>query len=104
MKVTQSCPTLCDPMDYSARGILQARILEWVAYPFPSPVDLPNPGIKPGSPALQVDSLPTELSGKPIWRRMDTCVCMAESFHCSSETTTTLLIGYTPIQNKKVKS
>ena len=30
-----------------------------------SPADLPNPGIKPGSPALQADSLPTELSGKP---------------------------------------
>ena len=33
---------------------------------FPSPADLPNPGIKPGSPALQVDSLSTELSGKPL--------------------------------------
>ena len=33
--------------------------------PFPSPGDLPNPGIKPGSPALQEDSLQTELSGKP---------------------------------------
>ena len=32
--------------------------------PFPSPGDLPNPGIEPGSPALQVDSLPTELLGK----------------------------------------
>ena len=31
--------------------------------------------------------------------RMDTCICMAESFHCSSETITTLLTGYTPIQN-----
>jgi len=31
----------------------------------PSPVDLPNTGIKPGSPALQVDSLPAELLGKP---------------------------------------
>ena len=31
VKLTQSCPTLCDPMDY---GILQARILEWVAFPF----------------------------------------------------------------------
>ena len=39
------------------------RILEWIA--FPSPVDLPNPGTEPGSPALQMDSLPTELSGKP---------------------------------------
>ena len=33
--------------------------------PFPSSEDLPNPGIEPGSPALQVDSLPSELSGKP---------------------------------------
>ena len=31
----------------------------------PSPTDLPNPGVKRGSPALQVDSLPTQLSGKP---------------------------------------
>ena len=33
--------------------------------PFPSPEDLPDPGIKPGSPALQADSLPAELRGKP---------------------------------------
>ena len=102
VKVAQSCPTLCNPMEYTVHGILQARILEWVAFPFsrgssqprdrtqvsciagrffttratreaqeywsgytvPSPVDLPDPGIEPGSPALQVDSLPTELSEK----------------------------------------
>ena len=34
VKVAQSCLTLCDPMDYTVRGILQARILEWVAFPF----------------------------------------------------------------------
>ena len=34
MKVTQLCPTLCDPMDYTVYGILQARIREWVAFPF----------------------------------------------------------------------
>ena len=34
VKVTQSCSTLCDPTDYTVRGILQARILEWVAIPF----------------------------------------------------------------------
>ena len=33
VKVAQSCPTLCDPMDYTVHGILQARILEWVAFP-----------------------------------------------------------------------
>ena len=34
VKVVQSCLTLCDPMDYIVRGILQARILEWVAFLF----------------------------------------------------------------------
>ena len=90
-------------MDYIAHGILQARILEWVAVPFsrgssqprdqtqvshiaggfstsgttreaqeywsgqpiPSPGELPDPGIKMGSPALQADSLPAERPGKP---------------------------------------
>ena len=94
VKVAQLCPTLCDPMVYTRHGILQARILEWVAFPFfrgssqpkdqtqvscitrgfftswatreaqeywsrksiPFPGDLPNLGIKPGSPALQADS------------------------------------------------
>ena len=46
-------------------GILQARILEWVAFPFLSPGDLPNPGIEPRSSALQADSLPAESQGKP---------------------------------------
>ena len=34
VKVAQSCPTLCDPMDYAVHGTLQAKILEWVAFPF----------------------------------------------------------------------
>ena len=34
VKVAQSCLILCDPMDYTAHGILQARILKWVAFPF----------------------------------------------------------------------
>ena len=34
VKVAQSCPTLCDPMDCIAHGILQARVLEWVGFPF----------------------------------------------------------------------
>ena len=37
----------------------------WSGWPFPSPEDLPNPGIKPRSPALQADSLPGEPQGKP---------------------------------------
>ena len=58
-EVAQSCPTLCNPMNCSLPGssihrIFQARILEWVA--FPSPGDLPDPGIEPRSPALQADT------------------------------------------------
>ena len=34
MKVVQSCPTLYNPMDYTVHGILQARMLEWIAVPF----------------------------------------------------------------------
>ena len=37
----------------------------WSGLPFVSPEDLPDPGIEPGSPALQADSLPAELPGKP---------------------------------------
>ena len=44
-------------------GILQARILEWVAFTFSR--DLPNPEIEPRSPTLQADSLPAEPQGKP---------------------------------------
>ena len=60
--------TLCDPMDCSppgssVHGILQARILEWVAIPFRR--WSPNPGIEPGSPTLKADSLPSEPPGKP---------------------------------------
>ena len=64
VEVTQLCLTLCNPMNYTVHGILQARILEWVAFPF-STRDLPNPGIKPRSPAMQADSLSSKPQGKP---------------------------------------
>ena len=51
----------CSPPGSSVYGILQARILE----PFPSPGNLPDPGIEPGSPAWQADSLLSEPPGKP---------------------------------------
>ena len=67
---------LCNPVDCSLpgsslHGILQARILEWVAISFPR--DCPDPGIKPGSPALQADALTSELEAfidqkeKKVW-------------------------------------
>ena len=71
--VAELCPTVCEPMDCSptlynvacqsplSMGFSQAKILEWVAISFSG--DLPNPGIKPASPALQADSLPLSLQG-----------------------------------------
>ena len=44
VKVTQSCPTLCDLMDYTVHGILQARIMEWVAIPFSRGSSQPRDG------------------------------------------------------------
>ena len=113
VSVAQSCLTLHDPMEcsppgFSVHGILQARILEWVAIAFssgirvgpkssdrcyhkkrghtesprvavwrlgqrlewvaiPLPGDLPNSAIKPRSPALQADSLPSEPPGTWGW-------------------------------------
>ena len=63
VKVAQSCPTLCYPMDSTVHGILQARIMEWVDFPFSKGSS--HPGIEPRSPSLQTDSLPAEPQGKP---------------------------------------
>ena len=70
-----SCEVLsnsCDPMDYVAHQAPLcmgfSRHEYWSGLPFPSPGDLPDSGIEPGSPALQADSLPTELPGNsPPW-------------------------------------
>ena len=71
---TQSCLTLCNPMDYSPpdssdHGIFQVRIVEWAATPLPYfLLDLPNPGIKstsPASPALTGGFFTAEPPGKP---------------------------------------
>ena len=64
-EVTQSCPTLSDPMDYSLpgssiHGIFQARILEWGAISFSRGSS--DPGIEPRSPALQADALQAPLN------------------------------------------
>ena len=68
-KLFQSCLTLCNPKDYnlpvsSVRGILQSRILEWVAISFSR--DLPDPGIEPTSPALTGRLFTAETPEKPI--------------------------------------
>ena len=66
--VTQLCLTLCDPMGCSLPGSSVHWIIQeeyWSGLPFPSPGDLPDPGIEPISPALQADSLLSEPPGKP---------------------------------------
>ena len=81
--VAQSCPTLCDPVDYSLPGSSVPRIPHgvtiehqaplsmefsrkeyWSRWPLFSPRDLPDPGIEPWSRALQADSLPGEPPGR----------------------------------------
>ena len=64
----QSCLILYDPVDCSYQPPLSmefSRQESWSGQPFPSPGDLPNPGIKPRSPALEADCLPSEPPGKP---------------------------------------
>ena len=56
--------TVYQPTDSYVHGILQARILEWIAIPFS--MDPPHQGIEPESLALQTDSLPSEPPGIPI--------------------------------------
>ena len=75
-KLLQSCPALCNPMDYnppssSVHGILQAIILEWVAIPFSR--DLPNPEIRPRCPALQAYSLHSGPPGKSLLLSLSLC-------------------------------
>ena len=83
MLVIQSCPTLCNRTDHITHQALVSmefsRQEYWSGLPFPSPGDLPYPGIKTGSPALQVDSLPpSESPGKPeyIYVRVCAYICV----------------------------
>ena len=62
--VTKSCPTLVTPWTVAHQAPLSMGFSKqeyWSGLPFPSPGDLPDPGIEPRSPALQTDALPTEL-------------------------------------------
>ena len=66
--VTQSCLTLCDPMDCNPPGSSVHEFSKqeyWSQLLFPSPGGLPDQGIEPRSPALQADSLPSEIKGSP---------------------------------------
>ena len=67
--MAHTCMTLCNPMDcnpQAPRSMEFSRKEYWSGLPFPSPGNLPDPGIEPGFPALQVDSLLSEPPGKLI--------------------------------------
>ena len=71
-EVAQLCLTLWDPMDCSlpgsfVHGIFQARVMEWVA--ISSFWGFPNPGIEPGSPALQADNF-TIWASRETWKEI----------------------------------
>ena len=75
--VATLCPTLVTPQTVACQAPLSvgfSRQEYWSGLPFPSPGDLPDPGIKPRSPALQADSLPTELRGKPFSKFIKSCI------------------------------
>ena len=77
-EVALSCLTRCKPMDCSLQAPLSmgfSRQDYWSGLPFPSPGDLPNPGIEHRSPALQADALSSEPPGKPkAYTLMWTCL------------------------------
>ena len=63
--------TLCTAVHQAPVSMRFSRQGYWSGLPFPSPEDLPNPGIKPGSPVLQADSLLTELQGSVCFTLME---------------------------------
>ena len=70
--VAKSCLTLATPWTVDHQAPLSMNFCRqgyWSGLPFPFPGYLPDPGIEPGSPALQADSLPAELPGKPHYKR-----------------------------------
>ena len=67
-EVAQSCPTLCHPWTVAHQAPPSmgfSRQEFWSGLPFPSPGDLPDPGIEPRSPTLQADALTSAPPGKP---------------------------------------
>ena len=66
---------------YSVCGIFQARILEWVSI-FPSPGDLPDPGIKPASPALAGGLFTTDHQGSPYFFLLHPKLCLQDLIQC----------------------
>ena len=116
-RLLQLCSTLCDPVDcslpgFSVHGILQARILEWVAMPSSRVSSQPRDQTSVSCISCTAGRFrTTKPPREPVCVCVCVCtcthvcvyVCMTESFHCSPEILTILLIDYTQIQNKKLK-
>ena len=86
--VAQLCPSLCDLMAVALQAPLSWEFFRqeyWSGLPCPSPRDLPNPGIKPRSPALRAGSLPSEPPGKPPCIYVCVCVIYIHSFRLFSQ-------------------
>ena len=96
-KSLQLCPTLCDHMDCNPPGSSvhgdSPRQEYWSGLPCPPPGDLPNPGIEPRSPGLQVDSLLSEPPGKARYslllsfssKQMENVTALRKWMHCLHE-------------------
>ena len=67
---SESHSVVSDSLQLYIQSMEFSRPEHWSGQPFPSPADLPNPGIEPRSPTLQADSLPAEPPGKPIRKAM----------------------------------
>ena len=88
VKVAQLCLALGEPMDSTDHGITKY----WSGLPFPSPGDLPDPGIELESPALQADSLPPSvLPGKPENTGVGTFLSLLQGIFLTQESNQHLL-------------
>ena len=67
MKVAQSCPFLCHPMDYTVPGNLQARILEWVAFFLPAMQETPVQSLGQEDPLEKGKATHSRFLGLPWW-------------------------------------
>ena len=82
VKLTQSCPILCDSVDCSLQTSLSIGFPKqeyWSGLPFPSSGDLPDLEIEPGPPVLQADSLPSEPPGKSLLFMTRGSFCVSHS-------------------------
>ena len=103
VKVAQSCLTLCNRMDYTVRGILQARILEWVAYPFSRGSSRPRNWTRVSYVAGRFFTSRATREAQRIWKTIEVSVVQAHpdllDSHKSNEFITILVIWGRSVRN-----